>query len=47
MAKKLEVLRSDYHAWLRHQDNSGPPSREEETIAKAIDPIFTEHIERY
>ena len=47
MANKLEVSRSGYYAWLHRQDNPGPRAQEEETIAKAIDPIFTEHKERY
>ena len=47
MANKLEVSRSGYYAWLHRQDNPGPRAQEEETIAKAIDPIFIEHKERY
>ncbi len=47
MANKLEVSRSGYYAWLHRQDNPGPRAQEEETIAKAINPIFAEHKERY
>jgi transposase InsO family protein len=47
MAKKLHVTRSGYYAWLHRQENPGPRAKEEETIAKAIDPIFAEHKERY
>ncbi len=46
MAKKLHVTRSGYYAWLHRQENPGPRAKEEETIAKAIDPIFIEHKER-
>ena len=47
MANKLEVSRSGFYAWLHRQDNPGPRAQEEETIAKAIEPIFTEHNELY
>ena len=47
MANKLDVSRSGFYAWLRRQDNPGPRAQEEEKIAKAIDPIFAEHNERY
>ncbi len=47
MANKLEVSRSGYYAWLHRQDNPGPRAQEEETIAKAIEPIFSEHKQLY
>lgn len=47
MANKLEVSRSGYNAWLHRQNNPRPHAREEETIANAIEPIFTEHKERF
>jgi hypothetical protein len=47
MAKKLHVTRSGYYACLHRQENPGPRAKEKERIAKAIDPIFIEHKERY
>jgi putative transposase len=47
MANKLEVSPSGYYAWPHRQDNPGPRAQEEETIAKAIEPIFSEHKELY
>jgi hypothetical protein len=47
MTKKLHVTRSGYYAWLDRQENPGPRAKEEETIAKAIDPIFAEHKEHW
>jgi len=47
MANKLKVSRSGYYTWLHRLYNPGPRAQKEETIAKAIDPIFTEHKERY
>ena len=47
MAKKLNVMRSGYYAWLHRQDNPGPRHREEEELAEAIEPIFKDHRERY
>ncbi len=47
MANKLEVSRSGYYAWLHRQDNPGPRAQEEETIGKAIEPIFSEHKQLY
>ncbi len=32
---------------MHRQENPGPRAKEEETIAKAIGPIFAEHKERY
>jgi putative transposase len=47
MAKKLNVTRSGYYAWLHRQDNPGPRAREEDELGEAIEPIFKDHRERY
>jgi hypothetical protein len=43
IANKLDFSRSGYYAWLHRQDNPGPRTQEEETIATAIVPILSEH----
>jgi putative transposase len=47
MAKKLNLTRSGYYAWVNRQDDPGPRAREEAELTNAIDQTFKEHNERY
>ena len=47
MARKLNVTRSGYYAWLHRKNNPSQRAQEEERIGNAIDPLFVEHRERY